>query len=207
MAKATLRRSKGVETTFLPAAVERVSERRQEVLEAAANVFRRKGFRDSSMREIAEVAGIRGGSMYHHFTSKEALFLEIHGVALTSAAIQVEAAIAGLTDPWARLEAACARHLELQVDPASLTLPLMNDLPHTDSDLHAKLVVQRDEFELVYRRLVEELPLPESFDRKIYRITLLTLMNNVPSWYRPGLATPAEIAHQIVHIYRHPTAD
>ena len=44
MAKATLRRSKGVETTFLPAAVERVSERRQEVLEAAALSLEQRGY-------------------------------------------------------------------------------------------------------------------------------------------------------------------
>jgi AcrR family transcriptional regulator len=47
---------------------------RDRILEAAMIVFRRHGFRRSSIEEIAETAGLTRQALYHHFKSKEALF-------------------------------------------------------------------------------------------------------------------------------------
>jgi len=47
---------------------------RDRILEAAMIVFRRHGFRRSSIEEIAETAGLTRQALYHHFRSKEALF-------------------------------------------------------------------------------------------------------------------------------------
>lgn len=47
---------------------------RDRILEAAMTVFRRHGFRRSSIEETAEAAGLTRQALYHHFKSKEALF-------------------------------------------------------------------------------------------------------------------------------------
>jgi AcrR family transcriptional regulator len=47
---------------------------RDRILEAAMMVFRRHGFRRSSIEETAEAAGLTRQGLYHHFRSKEALF-------------------------------------------------------------------------------------------------------------------------------------
>jgi AcrR family transcriptional regulator len=44
------------------------------ILEAALRVFRRHGFRRSSLEHAAEEAGLTRQALYHHFSSKEALF-------------------------------------------------------------------------------------------------------------------------------------
>jgi AcrR family transcriptional regulator len=44
------------------------------ILDAAARVFRRHGFRRSSMEEAAEEAHLTRQALYHHFPSKEVLF-------------------------------------------------------------------------------------------------------------------------------------
>jgi AcrR family transcriptional regulator len=44
------------------------------ILDAAMRVFRRQGFRRSSIEEAAEEAGLTRQALYHHFASKEALF-------------------------------------------------------------------------------------------------------------------------------------
>src|SRR5579872_5166282 len=44
------------------------------VLDAAMRVFRRHGFRRSSIEQAAEEAGLTRQALYHHFKSKEALF-------------------------------------------------------------------------------------------------------------------------------------
>jgi TetR/AcrR family acrAB operon transcriptional repressor len=47
---------------------------RTRILEAAMRVFRRHGFRRSSIEQAAEAAGLTRQALYHHFKSKEALF-------------------------------------------------------------------------------------------------------------------------------------
>lgn len=47
---------------------------RDRILDAAMTVFRRHGFRRSSIEETAEAAGLTRQALYHHFKSKEALF-------------------------------------------------------------------------------------------------------------------------------------
>ena len=43
-------------------------------LEAALEVFSSQGFRGSTMRQLADAAGLSVGNLYHHFGSKEAIF-------------------------------------------------------------------------------------------------------------------------------------
>ena len=47
---------------------------RDRILDAAKLVFRRQGFRRSSIEQAAEAAGLTRQALYHHFESKEALF-------------------------------------------------------------------------------------------------------------------------------------
>ena len=44
------------------------------ILDATMLVFRRQGFRRSSIEQVAEAAGLTRQALYHHFESKEALF-------------------------------------------------------------------------------------------------------------------------------------
>jgi len=53
------------------------SERRDDVAQIAAGLFAQKGFRATTVREIADAAGILSGSLYHHFDSKESIADEI----------------------------------------------------------------------------------------------------------------------------------
>jgi AcrR family transcriptional regulator len=57
--------------------VKEPSERRADVVQIAAELFAQKGFRATTVREIADAAGILSGSLYHHFDSKESIGDEI----------------------------------------------------------------------------------------------------------------------------------
>jgi AcrR family transcriptional regulator len=46
---------------------------RQEILDAALELFAEKGFFGTSMREIARAVGVRESAIYHHFANKDAL--------------------------------------------------------------------------------------------------------------------------------------
>jgi AcrR family transcriptional regulator len=51
--------------------------RRDELLAIAARLFAEKGFKNTTVRDIADAAGILSGSLYHHFDSKESMVDEI----------------------------------------------------------------------------------------------------------------------------------
>jgi TetR/AcrR family transcriptional regulator, cholesterol catabolism regulator len=51
--------------------------RRSELLGIAAGLFAKKGFKNTTVRDIADAAGILSGSLYHHFDSKESMVDEI----------------------------------------------------------------------------------------------------------------------------------
>lgn len=52
-------------------------QRRAEVLAAAAELFASRGYAATTVREVAEAAGMLGGSLYYHFDSKESMVDEI----------------------------------------------------------------------------------------------------------------------------------
>jgi AcrR family transcriptional regulator len=69
--------------TSVPQPAQEVRRRRDLVrtraalLDAAADVFARRGLDAATLEEIAEVAGFTRGAVYHHFASKEDLFLAV----------------------------------------------------------------------------------------------------------------------------------
>jgi AcrR family transcriptional regulator len=51
--------------------------KRDEILEAALDLFAQKGYDRTSVREIARHAGLSQAGLLHHFSTKEELFLEV----------------------------------------------------------------------------------------------------------------------------------
>lgn len=67
-------------------------ERRNEILDAADELFNLKGFDGTSTNDILEKVGIARGTLYHHFKSKENIMdalIERYGVRLLSAAQKI----------------------------------------------------------------------------------------------------------------------
>ena len=53
------------------------NSRRDELLELASAMFAERGLRATTVRDIADGAGILSGSLYHHFSSKEEMVDEL----------------------------------------------------------------------------------------------------------------------------------
>ena len=53
------------------------SGRRADLVQVAGGLFAQKGYRATSVRDIADAAGIQSGSLYHHFKSKDSIGDEI----------------------------------------------------------------------------------------------------------------------------------
>jgi TetR/AcrR family transcriptional regulator, cholesterol catabolism regulator len=72
---------------------------REKILGTAAQLIRQKGYRATTVRDIAEGVGILSGSLFHHFASKEEMLLEIMREAFLSVCMTFEKAMADEADP------------------------------------------------------------------------------------------------------------
>jgi len=69
--------AEGLHLADAAAAGRGASDRRAEILRLAADLFAERGFKATTMRDIAEAAGVLSGSLYHHFDSKESIIEEL----------------------------------------------------------------------------------------------------------------------------------
>lgn len=176
------------------------------VLDEAARLFRHKGYRASSMRDIAAAVGMLPGSLYYHFASKEDLLVAVYeqGVRLISEA--VTAAAGQDADPWKRLEAACVAHLEALLKSSDYAQVVIRVLPADVPGVEQRLTALRDSYESLFRKLVDELPLAAGVDRRGLRLLLLGGLNWSQNWYRPGGDTPRSIARKFLQLLRNGVA-
>jgi AcrR family transcriptional regulator len=77
------------------AATAKSAETRARILDAAMELFRRQGFEETTMREIAAEAGVATGAAYYYFDSKDAIVLAFYGQSQEELAPLVEEALAG----------------------------------------------------------------------------------------------------------------
>jgi AcrR family transcriptional regulator len=80
------------------------SQRRADMLLLAGELFAQKGYRATTVREIAEAAGILSGSLYHHFDSKESIGDEILSGFMDEVLADYRAAVASAAGPRGVLE-------------------------------------------------------------------------------------------------------
>src|SRR5215831_18013869 len=80
------------------------SERRAHLVVLAGDLFAQKGYRATTVREIADAAGILSGSLYHHFDSKESIGDEILSGFMNEVLADYQAAVASAGGPRAVLE-------------------------------------------------------------------------------------------------------
>jgi AcrR family transcriptional regulator len=182
--------------------LERPDSRRPELLAVAARLFARGGFEATSMRDIAGEVGMLAGSMYYHFPSKNELIAAVYQLGVAQIASAVDAAIAGATEPWARLEAACVAHLEALLSDSAHAAVMLAELSRLEPRLRRRLVALRDGYERRFVELVAALPLLPGTDRSLWRLHLLGALNWTPTWYRAGGKPPAAIVRALAASWR-----
>jgi AcrR family transcriptional regulator len=176
--------------------------RRGAILDAAARAFAVHGFAGASVREIAASAEVQPSSLYYFFQSKEDLYEAVYQLGVQRVLDAVRLALSTGRDPWQRLELAAIAHLETLLDTGDYNTLVASIPPKADGELERRLTRHRDEYEALFADLVERLPLRPDIDRKVLRLTLLSALNGVPSWYHEGTISPSAIAIQTVGFFR-----
>jgi TetR/AcrR family transcriptional regulator, cholesterol catabolism regulator len=92
--------------------------RRQDIIRAAARLFRRQGFDATTTRDIAAAAGMQSGSPFYHFKSKGALLHAVMEEGMRSAlARQAEALLQPAASPAVQLRRLIRAHFDTLLAP------------------------------------------------------------------------------------------
>jgi AcrR family transcriptional regulator len=90
---------------------------REHILATAARLFSARGYQATTVRDIAREVGIQSGSLFHHFSSKEQMLVEMVREAAISMCVGAEALIAPISAPDERLRALVRFELDCFVGP------------------------------------------------------------------------------------------
>jgi AcrR family transcriptional regulator len=102
--------------------------RRRELIEGAARLFRQQGFAATTTRDIAAAVGMQSGSPFYHFESKEALLAAVMLEGMQGALQRQNAALALLGEDATareRLSTLVRNHFDVLLGPDSDFIPVM----------------------------------------------------------------------------------
>jgi TetR/AcrR family transcriptional regulator, cholesterol catabolism regulator len=174
-------------------------QRRDQIILAAAQLFVERGYSGTSIRNIADCVGMLPGSVYHYYPAKEDLFVAVHHEGFRRLMQNIQEVIRRGADPWERLELACAEHIRDVTAGNPIAQVIATGLfAIYENRLQRRLTADRDDYDQLFRQLIEDLDLPRGTDRSLFRLALLGALNWTHVWYRPGKKTPRQIAAQLM---------
>lgn len=164
----------------------RQNERRREILGAAARVFRRRGFHDAGMREIAAELEMAVGNLYYYFEDKREL--------LAYCQMETLEQLLSAADRIRRLEIPAHRKLRRLIGAHlhSLHEGTPGSLAHLEieslsDEWRARVIARRDRYEEAFRAVIEKGIRDGEFrrvDSGVAVRTVLGALNWTVRWYR-----------------------
>lgn len=163
---------------------------RDDVVAAAGRLFADRGYHATSMRDLGRELGLLGSSLYAHVEGKQELLVEV--VERGAGFFQESAAAAQAAEGSGadRLRALVDGHLAVVLDHRDEVRTFLNEAQALDDEHRQRVVAARDRYEGVFRSVLREGAadgsLRPDLDVKLTAIFLLSVLNAVERWYRPG---------------------
>ncbi|ARE76985.1 TetR family transcriptional regulator [Streptomyces sp. Sge12] len=177
-------------------------ERRRELLDTAAEVFAAQGYNATTVRKIADAAGMLAGSLYYHFDSKESMLDEILSAFLTELWDGYDSVLAAGLGPRETIEALVTESFrEIDRHRAAVAIYQKESRTLSAQPRFHYLSDSQQKFEKAWLGTLER-----GVEAKVFRadldirLTYRFVRDTVwvaASWYRPGgQHSPEEIARQ-----------
>jgi AcrR family transcriptional regulator len=179
---------------------------RAKLLAAAARVFVKRGFAQTTIRDIAKEAGVALGALYFHFASKEEFATAVFEQGIQAIWSHVEGVVAKLpadTGPAERIEAAIHAHLEATLTHGDYAVAI-----RYARDSLAPAGVQRryrqtvDHYRAFWQALIEEAQragvVRSDSSAGILLFFLFGAVNWLGEWYDPKRKPIEALVHEFV---------
>ncbi len=176
---------------------DRALEREQEIYEVAAEIFHRKGYAATTLQDIADAVGLLKGSLYYYIDTKEDLLYRISHTIHEGARMNLEVARTAGGTPIGQLRTLLEGHVMAFGQRMSWIRVFYTEHNSLSPERRREIMATRRSYE----RFVDEViaagqadgSLCPDLDRRIVGNALLTAVNSVYLWYRPGIDAPIEV--------------
>lgn len=182
--------------------------RRRLIIDGAARLFRAKGFEGASTRDIAAAAGMRSGSPFYHFESKNALLHAVMQEGLERAVQSQQQALACLppgAPPRARLAALVRHHFEVLFGPDGDFIPVMlYEWRSLTPPQRASIARTKAVYEAQWMPVLQALQANGQLraDPAVARLLILGALNWAVQWYQPeGRLSLDALAEQALGLF------
>jgi AcrR family transcriptional regulator len=180
---------------------------RREILDAAAGFMRANGYRATTLRDIAAAVGIKAGSIYYHFASKDEIVAAVMNDGVDRVFDGVDAALKALppkANAAARLEAAINAHLHALLEHGDYTSAGLKAYSDAPDSVRKAARPHRRRYEAVWDNLIADLAapglIPANVTQEAMRLAVLGLMNWSPEWYRPQIHSIEKLSKEFAAI-------
>lgn len=180
--------------------------RRAELLGIAADLFAERGYAATTVRDIAEEAGILSGSLYHHFDSKESMVDAILSGFVERELSVHEAVVAEGRGPRKTFESLARAALREAADNRSAILIYRNEVPHLGSRPRFSYLREAErQFERIWVGVlesgIERGEFRDDIDPEILYRLVRDALWTVPSWHRFGSLDPERVREQYLAVF------
>jgi AcrR family transcriptional regulator len=188
------------------AARPQVNQRRAQILEKAAQLFRVKGYEATSMSDIADDVGITKAGLYYFVESKEHLLYLITDYGLDLLDETVVQPLAGVDDPRELLEQLIRRHVHMLLTrPREVTI-ILHERTALTGVYREKIQQRKKEYIDWVRRLLIRLQKQgearKDVDATAATFFLLGALNWVYQWYKAdGRLSEEQLARELTEIF------
>ncbi|WP_461834043.1 TetR/AcrR family transcriptional regulator [Desulfothermus sp.] len=176
--------------------------RRRELFEIATRLFMEKGYRATTMQDIAKEMGIQKPSLYHYISSKDDILKEIVDITMKRLIHSIEEIANSNTSPVQKLERIIDSHIMLICENLELFTVSLREINKINAKgFWSDVVALRDKYESHVRNILasgkRQGYFREDIDEKLVGFALLGSVNWAIRWYSPkGEKSPKEIADQ-----------
>lgn len=169
-------------------------ERWQQILAAATQLFRNKGFASTSIQEISDAVGLLKGSLYYYISSKEDLLFEILNGLHTDGEEIIASIKYGSPDPLRELHLYVRNAAIYAATNADRLAIFLHDFHYVPAERQREIISEREMYANAVRGLVEEakekgLTRPD-LDVGIASTLITSAVSGTHEWLRPDGARP-----------------
>jgi AcrR family transcriptional regulator len=162
------------------------ASRREELLRTAARLFVDKGFEATTTRDIADAVGMRSGSPFYHFRSKQDLLKAAMAEGLETGYRSLLSAIEGIDDPALRLRVLIRTHLGNLLEGECEAPLLLFESRSLDAAARAEIAAITDRYQKPWQETLDALAAAGQLNsaQPPVRLLLFGMLNWTPQWYR-----------------------
>jgi AcrR family transcriptional regulator len=181
----------------------RADTQRARVLAASVEIFGTRGYRATSMNEIAAGVGLSKPTLYHYFRNKEELLVRIYSDVLDESLRMARETVAAAPTPFDGLHDLLVSRVVHTCENRELLKICFEEEDELRPDLAEELLVRRRLFEDVAtstleRHLAAHPEVALAMSPKVFVNMCLGAVNWTYKWYRPtGPRTPAELGREM----------